>query len=270
MKLACPVCHKALLWDFKQESKIRTAKCCGEEYLDNGSIIQLLPPNIMNNSAYAFEINRYSNKVNNQSGYDGFLETKPKQRAELMAKILKDEQEKYYKSQKKDSNSFQEYVEVGPGYGYVFKETEGIRRIALDACSVFLKLIKSQIPRITCVSGIAESLPFASESVECLICESSFQSVYDRRMFLYEIARVLMSGGLLVLTIAHKWHYRPPRKPQDGFNIIKEDEYSTLRLFIEELGFAAEYKYLSLETMDWVESAWKNNSDYLYIIARKK
>ena len=74
-------------------------------------------------------------------------------------------------------------------------------------------------------------------------------------------------GSLLILTVAYGWNY--PRKPQDGFNMLRDDERRTFNLFMEELGFKMEYKIANIANKEWGVDTL-DEGDYLYIIGRRE
>ncbi len=254
MELACPICHRKLL-------AVPSYYCgnCGFQGKKKDGIYYLIPEEALRSSVYQMEIKRYNRVALDIKNYDGYNESNAKGRAMVMLDLL-------------EKNNVKEYVNLGAGFGDLEKITTHLNVMVVDQSLEFLKIMKSISPKITCINGIAESLPFVDESVSCFIEESTFQSVQDRVKFLYEIGRVVQPGGLIILTIAYRWHYwNGSRRPQDGFDILIPREFNTLKFFISELGFECEYKFLNLKSLAWVDiKEPTEEADYLYIIGRKR
>jgi ubiquinone/menaquinone biosynthesis C-methylase UbiE len=54
-------------------------------------------------------------------------------------------------------------------------------------------------------------LPFASQSMDRILCTETMEHVWDTNLFLSELERVLRSKGTIILTVpfAARWHYIP-------------------------------------------------------------
>ena len=242
--LACPVCHGSGC-SFCTTLLIELCK-------DN--LPDLIPPSILRDPRHAFEIGRYDaiEKAGLES-YADYAPTKPKFRAALMAGILED-------------YNVQEYVNIGPGFGFLEVETPGMDRWALDHSLGFLNATRERAPGTRCVRAVAELLPIATESVPCLVSDSTFQTMVDREAFLCEAARVCVLGALLVLTIAYRVHY--PRKPQGGFNVLHSDGRDMLRHYLNDLGFDVAVEYLNTKSGLWSQDI--KDADYMYIMGNKQ
>jgi hypothetical protein len=241
--LACPICKKELGHDH--------ADGCAEKYKSTNGVINMIPDKLFS-TAHQIEAIRYDKIADSAEKYDGLAETFPRRRASYILGILK-------------SHGSSGFVNIGPGFGHLERATTGFERCAVDLCYWFLTDIKSDDPSVMCVRGLAEYLPFVSGSVSCLVADSTFQSVVNREMFLYEIARVTDIGSLLILSIAYTWNY--PRRPQNGFNVNCVDGLSMLKKFIQELGFDVSYKYIDMATSLEVRDRFKG--DYLWIVGQK-
>ena len=256
MRLACPVCFGELV----QTMQVDYCDSCllSYEWLDLGSgIHNLVPHNLMwdlTNSAYTAEMTRYDKVTDiGPDLYGGYKASKPQLRAKLMRGLLL-------------THVIKEYINVGPGFGELETACGDLDRTVVDYSKGFLRYVRELSPLITCVRGLAERLPLVTESVGCLVADSVFQSVINRELFLYELARVTAPNALVVLTIAYEWNY--PRRPQNGFNIDNPDELDVLKRFLDELGFDIALEWYNLNTEAWAVD--KARGDILYIIGRKR
>lgn len=251
-KLACPVCHGKFLDGLRDA--VQCEECSLIYPVMNGTY-NLVPPGILNDSRFQFELERYDQiAVAGLRAYPGYLATRPKERAELIADLLRAHQVK-------------EFVEVGPGFGSLLDRTRGLKRTAVELSTAFLTHLAVRLgePDMCLVKGVAEYLPLASGTVPCLVMDGTFQSIVDRERFLYEVSRICAPGAMFVFTVAYGHNY--PRRPQNGFNVNRPDELETLRHFLEELGFDMEFRYRDLGAGKWVQI--KDEGDYLYMVGRK-
>lgn len=243
--IICPVCHNSSCHNQDDCTFCPTFhRAMGE-----ANIPDLIPPDIYRDPRHAFEIGRY--EAIEEAGledYAHYAPTRPRYRARLMADLLRE-------------NKVAEYVDVGPGFGFLEEETPDMERWALDHSLGFLNATRKRAPGTHCVRAVAERLPVAN--VPCLVSDSTFQTLVDREAFLCEAARAC---ELLVLTVGFRANY--PRKPQGGFNVLRDDERATLSCYLGELGFETEWWLWN------VEKGWRaqtmDEADYLYIIGRKR
>lgn len=250
--LACPICKMALAGYYFFPPDPRCCAGCGRTYETLSGVIDLFPQEL-SSTAYLVESYRYDRVVDKgQEKYPGLEKTYPDKRAAFIRETL-------------ETYGATGYVNIGPGFGALEIETKGMDRLAIDLCWGFLRHMKAICPKVVCVRGAAEHLPLLTDSVKCLVADSTFQSVIDREAFLYEIARVTSIGSLLILSIARRWNY--PRRPQNGFNVLRPDEFRVLKRFIHELGFDVEFKYQDVGTGAW--SGYPEHGDYLWIIGQK-
>ena len=249
--LGCPTCHRPMVgFDYDL-----VCKCCQWEIPAITGIWDLVPLSLDHDSRYTLEIDRYEKVAAAGPGqYHGLADTNPAWRASMVRDLL------FYQEVK-------QFVNLGPGFGELEAKCHNeFEIISMDSCLGFLAHIKKQMPKVHCVRGVAEYLPFQDESVECFVSQSTFQSIVDRVRFLYEVGRVMAPGSLFLLTVAYKWNY--PRKPQDGFNILKYDERQTLNLFLDELGFDTRYEIFDSTRMARANTLDEGN--YFWIIGTKR
>ena len=258
--LVCPTCKSKLeLGSYEKigfsPSLYLLLKCstCGVQYPIIHEIPVLFDMKILDDPKYTDEIGRY-NEISAQGyhKYSGLQDTHPEARAKLVSDILRKE-------------SIKEYVNIGPGFGFLEYLTGDIESYAVDEAVGFLVYVHGISSRVKLINAFAEYLPFGNNSIECLVTDSTFQSITDRERFLLEIQRILAPGGLLILSIAYGWNY--PRKDQDGYNVNEE---SQLKDLFNRVGYLdkLEWKFWDSNSESWVKS--KEEGNYLWIIGRKR
>jgi 2-polyprenyl-3-methyl-5-hydroxy-6-metoxy-1,4-benzoquinol methylase len=106
-------------------------------------------------------------------------------------------------------------LDLGCGSGPVTAalRRHGRRVIALDYSLDMLRLAKGRLEEEDVrtgdlVQGDSERLPFASRSVEAVVCLGVISYVEDYRTVLREVRRVLKPDGLLVLSTRNVWNPR--------------------------------------------------------------
>ena len=94
----------------------------------------------------------------------------------------------------------QRVLEVGCGTGHWLRLLcgSGTRVTALDASAQMLARAKTQARRAALVQGLAERLPWTSESFDRVFCINAFHHFQDKAAFLSEAMRVLRPGGLMM------------------------------------------------------------------------
>jgi SAM-dependent methyltransferase len=214
----------------------------------------LVLPRFRRDPRYLAEFGRYraiaGAKLENYSGY---LDTKPRYRARLMDDMLKE-------------RDVREFVDVGPGPGFLQEETTGLTCWAMDHCLGFLRRVKERAPGTRCVRALAERMPFATGSVPCLVSDSTFQTLVDRESFLCEAARVCAPGALFMLSVGYRANY--PRRPQDGFNVLRPEGRELLFHYVKELGFDESGAFF-WNVAEKRRVADMEDGDYFYVVAEK-
>jgi len=84
---------------------------------------------------------------------------------------------------------------------------QGWRTVGVDASEDMLRLghyISWDVLRsVRLVRSVAEALPFRDASFDLVICQGSLDHFAQPRLFMLEVARVLASGGRLVVALAN-------------------------------------------------------------------
>lgn len=75
------------------------------------------------------------------------------------------------------------------------------RIVGLDRNDGMLGVARSRAPSIEWVSGLAESLPFAPQSFDCVLCQFGLMFFDDKTKALKDMARVLRPGGRIALSV---------------------------------------------------------------------
>jgi len=86
-----------------------------------------------------------------------------------------------------------------------------------------------EVPNTIYFSG--DTWPVENDSVDSVLCTETLEHVFDTRIFVAQAARVLKTGGNLLLTVpfSARWHFIP----HDYWRFTP----SSLRLLLEEQGF---------------------------------
>jgi ubiquinone/menaquinone biosynthesis C-methylase UbiE len=140
----------------------------------------------------------------------------------------------------------------GPGHLQRLLLNRGLFAIAIDESTQMGRLAKRRLGtshRLT--RGISQSLPFPSESFDCVVATFPTEYIYDQRT-LAEVKRVLRSGGrLVVLPVTYpksgflQWLYKITRESPAAFDeAIKE----RLQTPFQKAGFIVETKIIELES----------------------
>lgn len=253
LKLACPDCHIQFAWDGLQRGELRCALCHTFFGTTVSDPLRLIPNTVLNDSRYWAEGSRYQ-EISGipPEEYTGYEESNPTFRAQLIESQLR-------------RGAINSYLNIGPGPGLLEERMGGMEIWALDVSEGFLQLVKERAPYVRRVRGVAEYLPFTNNALECVVSQSTFQSVVDRERMLYEAARVLRPMGTFIFNIAYRWNY--PSKPQGGFNILVDHERGTLFRFLRRLGFCAKSGVWNVRRERKVSTM--DEGDYLWIHATK-
>jgi ubiquinone/menaquinone biosynthesis C-methylase UbiE len=103
-------------------------------------------------------------------------------------------------------------IEVGAGFGRLVDEYRGYRSVVLfDSSPELLGAGRERLgsdPRLEFVQGDANAMPFPDESFDALLCVRVVHHFVDPARAFAEFARVLRSGGVLVLEFANKRHLK--------------------------------------------------------------
>ncbi len=81
----------------------------------------------------------------------------------------------------------------------------GKQPIAIDFCMSFLKLAP-RIEGVSLAQGDCTALPVRTASLDAVICSECVEHVPSDHLAVQEIARVLKTGGTLILTVPNLWN----------------------------------------------------------------
>jgi SAM-dependent methyltransferase len=100
-------------------------------------------------------------------------------------------------------------LDVGCGLGMQAARLalRGWETYGVDASESMLQLGRFKFPvvrnRVQMARGIAESLPFADNTFDLVMCQGAMDHFADRHRFVQEVARVLKPDGYLVVALAN-------------------------------------------------------------------
>jgi ubiquinone/menaquinone biosynthesis C-methylase UbiE len=98
-------------------------------------------------------------------------------------------------------------LDIGSGTGYLLgrlakRLPDAAALVGVDPAQQMVAVAKARAtdPRVCMLRGIAERLPFADGVFDLVVSTTSFDHWHDQQAGLRECARVLVTGGRLVLT----------------------------------------------------------------------
>ncbi len=94
-----------------------------------------------------------------------------------------------------------EYLDIGAGQGILESVTPEMAKAVLDVSIGYLRAVKETAPETFLVHGVGETIPFLSESIQCVVADGVIQATVDKKATLKEIFRVVPSRGLVVIGI---------------------------------------------------------------------
>ena len=99
-------------------------------------------------------------------------------------------------------------LEVGCGEGRVARDLRdrGHKVTAIDASPSLIAAASAADPLSTYVVARAEDLPFADSTFDCTVAYNSLMDVDDMPAALLELARVLVPGGRLAVSVTHPFN----------------------------------------------------------------
>lgn len=118
----------------------------------------------------------------------------------------------------------------GPGFYSELLVQRGAQVIAIDASEPMVGLARARLGDRSVILQhmLGETMPFADDSFDAIVCALTIHHVDDRQAALTELCRVLRPGGALVLSTQHPtadWL----RKGGSYFDVIVETDVWKLR-----------------------------------------
>lgn len=100
-------------------------------------------------------------------------------------------------------------IACGEGYGAALLATEaaGVVGVDVDAATVAHASVAYPLPNLCFVAGDATAIPLADASVEVVVSFETIEHFAEHERFLAELRRVLVPGGLLVISSPIKENY---------------------------------------------------------------
>ncbi|HJQ02213.1 MAG TPA: class I SAM-dependent methyltransferase [Jatrophihabitans sp.] len=134
-------------------------------------------------------------------------------------------------------------LEVGAGEGYgaaLLAERTG-PVCAIDYDQATISHLASRYPSLQAVRANLAALPVATGRIDAVVSLQVIEHVWDHRQFLAECARVLRSGGTLVLSTPNRLTFSPGAsatdRPANPFH-SREFTAAELAALVQSAGFA--------------------------------
>ena len=94
-------------------------------------------------------------------------------------------------------------VGCGDGTDCNFYQKSGAVVTGLDPSDIFLASAKEKYPNCNFVMGVGENMPFENNAFDCIFSKWAIQTSLKVPKIMSECARVLKSGGILVILTKH-------------------------------------------------------------------
>ncbi len=103
-------------------------------------------------------------------------------------------------------------LDVGCGTGDMLQAAvdRNLSAVGLDVSDVGVESARRRVPKVECVVGAAENLPFADASFDCVTCMGSLEHFVDMERALAEMIRVTRPDGRLLILVPNSRHYWMP------------------------------------------------------------
>lgn len=92
----------------------------------------------------------------------------------------------------------------GEGFGAAMLEAAGAAVVGLDYAAAATAHAGATYPRLALLQGNLVALPLAARSVDVLVSLQTIEHVWDQPRFVAECARLLVPGGLLVVSTPNR------------------------------------------------------------------
>lgn len=101
-------------------------------------------------------------------------------------------------------------LEIGLGYGTVSRRLSSLcqQSISLDVATGAVNLVRLTAPKTLPLQGSALELPFAGDSIDCVISIGCLHHTGDLELALRECLRVLRPGGRFVFMVYNRYSYK--------------------------------------------------------------
>jgi len=117
-------------------------------------------------------------------------------------------------------------IACGVGYGSGLLHAKGCQLIGVDYDDATVAEAREAFPAIQFETGDALALPFADASFDAIVSFETIEHVTDGQAFLAEMQRVLIPGGLLIISTpnihytAHPAYHLKEYEPDEFFSLM--------------------------------------------------
>lgn len=110
---------------------------------------------------------------------------------------------KYETVKKNLPNNMERVLDLGCGTGMFLSELSSRAKfvVGVDASMEMLRIAKGRAGKAVLVQADADALPFADGSFDAVVSVTLLQNMPDPAATVREVARVLRSGGVAILTV---------------------------------------------------------------------
>jgi SAM-dependent methyltransferase len=110
-------------------------------------------------------------------------------------------------------------VGCGEGYGTELLRQAGARRVlGVDYDCDVVQHVRHRYPSVSSLRANAVSLPFRDASIDVVVALQVIEHLWEQQRFVQDCARVLRTGGRMLLTTPNRVTFATPEMPRNPFH----------------------------------------------------